>query len=210
MDIVSNLQRKLPYDFFTDLDVRLSYVGTPDQRYGLVKRAISSGEIFHLRRGLYYLSESHRRHPMNRFSLAQVMYAPSYISLETALAYHGWIPEAVHTVLSVGARRPREWATPLGHFRYERALSHPLFSGVAYEASESGPYLMASPWKALADYVALHNKTWRGVHPLIHSLRIEEEMLGTATSEVLAEIESAYPARRMQRFFAGVRKDLHL
>ena len=46
----------------------------------------------------------YRSTPAHPFVLAQQMVPGSYVSAETALGFHGWIPEMVHSVLSVTAR----------------------------------------------------------------------------------------------------------
>ena len=88
----------LPYSQFTGQEVAALFPGSDDRRYGLVRRAIASGEIIHIRRGLYCLSSKYQKKGMNPYALAQQVYGPSYVSLESALSWHGWIPEAVHGI----------------------------------------------------------------------------------------------------------------
>ncbi len=67
--------------------------GSAKRRYGLVNRAVKAGELVQIQRGLYVLSEKSRTLPFQPFAVAQAIVPGSYISFETALAYHGWIPE---------------------------------------------------------------------------------------------------------------------
>ena len=85
---------------------------------GIVKRAIGAGEILHIRRGLYCLSAKYNRYGISRNVIANLVYGPSYISMETALSIHGWIPEAVHSVMSVSSGRTKAFETPVGYFDY--------------------------------------------------------------------------------------------
>ena len=85
---------------------------------GIVKRAIAAGEILHIRRGLYCLAPKYRKQDISRNVIANLIYGPSYVSMEAALAVHGWIPEAVHTVVSVSAGWAKSFETPLGYFDY--------------------------------------------------------------------------------------------
>ena len=78
--------------------------GGSGRRYGLVNRALKSNELLQVRRGLYVLAKKYRRDDIHPFVLAQQLLPGSYISAESALSFHGWIPEAVHTVLSVTAK----------------------------------------------------------------------------------------------------------
>ena len=208
--VIEKIHHEIRYDLFSDTELINLFQGSGDQRYGLIKRAIAKGELIHLRRGLYYLAERYRRHPLNLFAVALKIYGPSYVSLESALSFHGWIPEAVQTVTSVSQKRSRRFETPLGAFHYSRVVSHPFLTGVHPVSFEGGGYLMASPWKAIADYVYVTRKNWDGIDPLIHSLRVEEESLQEAKSNELNEIEESYSNKRVQRFLSGVRKDLNL
>ena len=145
----------VPVDTFSDTTLRCLTQGTPNSRYGLVKRAIRAGEIIHLRRGLYVLSKRYRRHPANLYEIAQNIYGPSYISVESALSYHGWIPEAVYTVTSACAKRSKVVKTPLGLFSYDHLPSNDFYGGVLRVASaEGGVFLMATPWRALSSWTS--------------------------------------------------------
>ena len=80
-----NLHR-LERPYLTDIELETLLDGSADSRYGKVKRLIQQGKMLHIRRGLYCLTEirgSVKPHP---FELAQYIYAPSYISLESALS----------------------------------------------------------------------------------------------------------------------------
>jgi predicted transcriptional regulator of viral defense system len=59
--------------------------GSPKRRYGLVNRALKSGELLRIQRGLYVLAERYRPTPGHPFALAQALAPGSYISFETAL-----------------------------------------------------------------------------------------------------------------------------
>jgi len=117
-------------DLISHGESTLLFPGSPDQRYGLIKRAIAKEELIPIKRGLYYLGAKYRRQPLNLFFLAGRLYGPSYISLESALAYHGLIPESVPTITSACFHRSQEFKTPLGYFIYTRIPSRPLLQGV--------------------------------------------------------------------------------
>jgi len=176
----------------------------------LVKRAIASGEIIHLRRGLYCLSDKYNRFGVCRNLLANVIYGPSYVSLEAALAHHGWIPEAVHSVTSVASPRARSFDTPVGVFDYVQVRQEPLFAGVERVAVESSPisFLVASPLKALCDLVAVRGMDWTGIEPLVESLRIDEESLATLKPADFDGLTGVYRSRRARDFLDGLRKEL--
>ena len=84
--------------------------------------------------------------------------------------------------------------------------------GTKIEGSEEGEegeaFLVASPPKALADYVYIHRCDWTSVDPLTESLRIEEESLAELTAESIERLVPNYTARRVRRFLEGLRRDL--
>jgi hypothetical protein len=198
-----------PHGWFTSLDAAALMPGSEDRRYGLVKRAISSGEIIHIRRGLYCLSPKYQRRKINLNTLAQLVYGPSYVSLESALSWHGWIPEAVYTLTSVSSGKSKEFKTPLGTFSYRHVPQKILYEGVDRLTDDGGGgFMMASPLKALADYVYANRKDWKGLKPLSESLRIEPEEFESVTSGDIDILMENYTSRRVNKFLEGLRRDL--
>lgn len=201
----------IPYGNFTSLDVANLFPGSEDRRFGLVKRAIANGEIIHIRRGLYCIAPKYQKVSINLHALAQHIYGPSYISLESALSWHGWIPEAVYTFTSVSFKKSKEFKTPLGMFSYTRVPQKVFYTSVKRLTDEAGNiFLIASPMKALADYVYAHKRDWVGLEPLVKSLRIEQEDLESVTDDELDMLIANYTSRRVQKFIKGLKKDLNL
>ena len=200
-----------PYGYFASQDVATLFPGSEDKRYGLVKRAIAGGEIINIRRGLYCLASKYQKKSINLYALAQYIYGPSYVSLESTLSWHGWIPEAVYTLTSVSSGKSKEFQTPLGAFSYNRVPQKVFYTGVERLADEAGNiFLMASPMKALADYVYVNKKDWAGLKPAAESLRIEPEEFKFVTSGDLDALIENYTSRQVQKFIKGLRKDLKL
>ena len=143
--------------------------------------------------------------------LAQRIHGPSYVSLETALSHHGWIPEAVQAVTSVALGRSRTFNTPVGLFSFTRVPQRRFLSGVRRTSVEGGgTFFLATPLKALADHVYVQRCDWSSAAPVVESLRVEEEYLAQLTGELFDEVISAYKPGRVCRFLAGLRKDLKL
>lgn len=84
----------------------------------LLHRAVGRGEVLRVTRGVYCLAAPYRKSHPHPFAVAALLCFPSHVSLESALAYHALIPEAVYGVTSATLQRGREYATPLGHFTY--------------------------------------------------------------------------------------------
>jgi predicted transcriptional regulator of viral defense system len=201
----------VPNSQFTSHDVATLFPGSDNQRYGLVKRAIASGEIIHIRRGLYCLARKYQKQGMNLYALAQHVYGPSYVSQESALSWHGWIPEAVHAITSTSFKKSKEFKTPLGVFSYERVPQEVFYAEVKRVMDDTGNvFLMASPLKALADYVYVRKRDWTGMGPVVGSLRIEAEEFEHITRDALEGLINNYANSRVKRFLEGLGKELHL
>ena len=68
---------------------------------------------------------------------------------------------------------------------------------------------MASPLKALADYVYAHNLDCVSAGPVIESLRVDESSLASVKLETFEHLLANYSSRRVRRFLEGLRKDLN-
>jgi hypothetical protein len=68
---------------------------------------LRKGELLQICRGVYCTSKDDPKFP-----IASMIYSPSYISFETALAYYQMIPERTFAVMSAGFRLKKQ-ATPL-------------------------------------------------------------------------------------------------
>lgn len=200
---------RIPCDIFTDADLVGLLEGTSDRRYGLVKRAIAGGDILRIRRGLYCLAPKHRRKGMNLYALAQQIYGPSYVSLESALSYHGWIPEAIYCVTNISIKKSNDFTTPLGEFIYRRIPLSPFYEEVdRIKTADGAVFFMARPFKALVDYLYIYRKNWTGMRPAAEDLRINPEYLNAITARDCAALRNSLSSRRVHRFISGVEKEL--
>jgi hypothetical protein len=129
-------------------------VGPADLRRQL-SRWVKGGRLLQLRRGLYALAPPYRKLRPHPFLVANRLVRGSYVSLQSALAYHGVIPEHVPVTTSVTTGRPQRRENPLGSFEYHR-VSPGVLSGYRLERFGDGQEaLVATPAKALADLVRL-------------------------------------------------------
>jgi hypothetical protein len=194
---------------FTQADISVAISGTDFSRHGLVKRAIADGEIINVRRGLYCLAPKYQKNHISVYGLAEQIYGPSYISLESALSYHGWIPEAVYTCSCVSFGNAKEFKTPLGIFSYKRVPQHIFYSTVCRHEDESGNiFFMARPVKALTDYVYIHRLNWTSITQAAGNLRIDEDSFASVTSKELQELLGNYTNARVRKFLAGWLKEI--
>lgn len=138
-----------------------------------INRLLKSGVIVRVKKGLYVFGPDYNQSPICKEVLANLIYGPSCLSLEYALSYHGLILERVETLTSVTPKRDKEFNTPLGRFTYRYLGIEKYPHGIEQVLIEPGPksltwdppsargtkghsVLMASPEKALCDYLVLN------------------------------------------------------
>ncbi len=128
----------------------------PDIKAGghKVRSLERNGLLLRIKKGLYVVSPTVTRVPLSPELIANHMYAPSYVSMHSALRYYGLIPEAVYSVQSMAVKHTRCFDTPLGRFDYT-CMSREAFSvGVTTVNKQTYTFLMATPEKALCDLIA--------------------------------------------------------
>ena len=197
-------------------DVQLAHLvdGSKQRRHHLVNRAIKAKELSRLKRGLYILSNTLRSEPCHPFAIAQAMVPGCYVSLETALAYHGWIPEAVMTTACIiPQRKSREYSHPdLGTFTFRPlALQTGYFlEMVQYTRINQQSLLVAKPLRALIDLVCINKIHWQGLDWLQQGLRIEEENLSLIRTQEIQTLKNVYKQKRVQHFLEQLSFSLKL
>jgi len=186
--------------------------GTPQRRYNLVNRALQHGELLQLRRGLYLLAPQLQNKPPHPFVLAQALQSGSYISFETALSFHGWIPEAVPVTLSVvpARRRLEVDLAALGLFRfYPLALRPGYFLEAVDRHTFAGQTtLVAQPLRALLDIVCLRKLEIRSIRDIVQSMRIDEELLMQTQAATWQVLQRVYAHKRMTTVIQALQQDM--
>ncbi len=133
----------------------LAGAGSPEGVRRQLDRWVRAGKIVMLRRGVYAVREPYARRKPHPFVVANTLRKGSYVSLQSALAYHGMIPEHVPVVTSVTLRRPESIETPLGGFTF-RHVGRRLFFGFGErEVAPGQKALLAGPEKGLIDLLYL-------------------------------------------------------
>lgn len=120
-----------------------------------LSRWVKAGRLLQLRRGLYALAPAWRKVEPHPFLAANRLQRGSYVSLQSALAFHGVIPEHVPVVTSVGPGRPETVRNALGAFQFSHLAGRLLFGYARLEVAPQQFAFVASPEKALLDLVHL-------------------------------------------------------
>jgi predicted transcriptional regulator of viral defense system len=213
--LLANTERLLEAGFndhvFKDWDLATIFPGTAAKRYAILHKAVEKGEILRLHRGVYMLSPKYREKNVSTFSVASRIISGSFISFETALSFHGWIPEKVTVIKSVIATgRTRAFATPLGEFEYIKipVNEYEFLSGVSRKEIDNQSFLIAKPLRAIADYVYTRKIEGEVLSFLHESMRIDKENLESLTSKDFDEVFSVYTSKRVLLFLQNFRRAL--
>src|SRR5580704_17214208 len=126
------------FDYQMLMDVLREYVRPRDKIRALIKKK----SIIRVKKGLYVFGETLARRPFSREVLANLIYGPSYISLDYALHYHGLIPERVETITCCTPGRGRQFSTPVGRFSYHQIPTKAYALGIDQVEIESGRFFL--------------------------------------------------------------------
>jgi predicted transcriptional regulator of viral defense system len=179
----------IPFDY-TFLISRLKYYSSPRDK---ITRLLGKGEIIRIRKGLYISRLINNPHLLE--ILAEMIYGPSYISLEYALAYYQMIPEQVKTVTSITTQKPKTYNTPAGTFRYQHIKPNLFHLGLDYVKTDNGAFRIATKEKALTDlvyyrYTNVNEQTMSEF--LLDDMRMESEELVKLNLKAIHTLAGAY------------------
>jgi predicted transcriptional regulator of viral defense system len=186
--------------------------GSDARRYGLVSRALKDGSLVRIKRGVYTLPQRHRSVSIHPFAVAQALLPGSYISFETALAFHGWIPEAVYTTASVTpARKTLTYDTDgMGRVTFSPLAINPyqFLVGVERRKVSELTAFVASPLRALLDLVALRKARWSGLDWITQGMRIDEDSLLNLERSAFDELRPVYKHKGVRAFLEKLQTEV--
>ena len=120
-----------------------------------LSRWVNAGKLIQIRRGWYLIDEPYRPYRVSPAVIANTVVAPSYLSLEWALAFYGLIPEEVPNPTSVTTARAENFQTAGRYFIYKHIKPEHFF-GYLKTLYDDQDVLIASPEKALWDKLYFH------------------------------------------------------
>lgn len=142
----------IPIDYATLASVLYQYRSPKDKIATMEKKQ----QLIRLKKGLFVVAPKISKSEISRELIANHLYGPSCISLESALSYYGLIPERVFSIRSVTIKRPKKYSTPLGEYDYRTVPKNYFSIGIEQEQTSSKSiFLIASPEKALCDMLLL-------------------------------------------------------
>lgn len=158
---------------------------------------VKKGYLVHLKNGIYAFRREMEK--VRGEDVAFLLCQPSYLSLESALAWYGFIPEIVYAYTSVTARVTRTFENTWGRFIYRHVKSD-LYWGYVEMKTEQGPYLLAEPEKALLDYFYL-NLARINTEVDFDSIRLNEEEMGkTLDKDKFMKYLKVFGVKKMEKW----------
>lgn len=162
----------VPIDYNV-LATELSGYKSPKDKISILEK---NGSIIRLKKGLFVVSPETSQQTLSRELIANHLYGPSYLSLESALSVYGLIPEKVYSVRSVTTKRAKSFSTQLGYFEYVTVPEGYYAVGIRQEIiNKEYAFLIASPEKAICDMIlSVRNFRIQSVKAL--QIYLEEDM----------------------------------
>lgn len=146
---------------YPEVDYQALMTQMPEQSHPRrkLKEMQRKGQLLRLKKGFYVLTKSFIGKDYSPQIVANLLYGPSYISLESALSFYGLIPERVERFTNVTSQKNKTFETPIGDFTY-RHLHRSLYPlGVTIKKTmDDRFFLIATPEKALLDILTLNFK----------------------------------------------------
>lgn len=173
MDYLAFRERLSPMGCFNVNQVRL---WEPSFDRNCLTRWYRKGLLVKLRNEWYAFSEYKQVPDFERY-IANRIYAPSYISLHSALSFYGMIPEEVLSLTSVTTLKTAKFENAFGTFSYQNVKTS-LFFGYEPKTMLNGrTILFATPEKALLDLLYL-NPFYKTEEDM-EQLRLDEDFMLT-------------------------------
>ena len=157
---------------------------------------LKKGTIIRVKKGLYVFGPELAREPYLKETLANLIYGPSYISLEYALSFYGLIPERVEMVTSVTNKRNKLFNTPVGIFSY-RYINPSIYSyGITlHKVDQHHSILIAEKEKAFSDMLYFSDKMKdesQMERYLFENLRMEREEIASFNLKRVKKLAGLY------------------
>jgi len=163
------------------------------------------GYIENVKRGFYRFSDQ----PLNQgtiYFIANKIYQPSYISLESALTYYQIIPEAVFSVTSISSLNTTKLNSSVGTLTYNH-LKENLFFGYELIELNGLTIAFASPEKAILDYLYLHSSLISIED--FEGLRWNKETIKSFDIQRFSDYLQLFNSKRVSRRFQLLLKYVH-
>lgn len=169
----------------TPVDYSLLKSMFPDHKsvHNKISELEKSGTLIRLKKGMYVVSPKESGKLLSEELIANHLYGPSYVSMESALRYYGLIPESVYTLQSMTTKHSREFDNSLGKFEYTQCIREYFSIGIRQVVRDSTSFLIACPEKALCDLI---------IYTPNLNLRFQKDMLTYLKDDLRLDMEAFF------------------
>lgn len=155
-------------------NVNQVYAWQPDFEKNNLTRWAKQNLLVKLRNSWYsfpdYLKTSNIQH-----FVSNKIYSPSYVSLHSALAFYGIIPEAIVQTTAVSSLKKANFENVFGSFSYQQILPELMFGNEQKTFLNKHSLFFATPEKAILDLLYLYPQ-YNSEQEIIE-LRFDEEFM---------------------------------
>jgi predicted transcriptional regulator of viral defense system len=166
---------------------------------------IKKGYIDNVKRGFYRFTDQPIHQGLIYF-VANKIYSPSYVSLESTLTYYQIIPEAVFSVTSISSLNTTKLNSSVGTLTYNHLKAN-LFFGYELKELNGLTIAMASAEKAILDYLYLHSEIKTTVD--FEALRWNKEILKMLDLQQFSDYLQLFNSKRVSKRFQLLLKYIH-
>ncbi len=183
-----------------------------DYRYpkDKITKLVKKNRIISMKKGVYIHGPDYRKNDISLEILANMLFGPSYVSMEYALSYYGMIPERPEIITSVTPKRKKEFNTPLGRFVYYAMHINYYRIGYKWEKIPDGRgYFIATPEKALIDklyFETAAHSVREMLSLLLENLRIEEDSLRNLDVNLMVTILKNYKKKSLLNLVKALKR----
>lgn len=173
------------------------YAWEPDFDRNNFSRWTQKGLLVRLRQG-YYTFPEYKNKPDFSLYFANRIYRPSYVSLHSALAFYGMIPEAVIQITSVTSLKTAFFSNDFGEFSYKSVRKELIFGYDLKPIADGRTLQMAKPEKALLDLLYLYPFYNTGQE--LVELRLDEDfMQGELDRKLMEEYALQFQNKALEK-----------
>lgn len=199
-NIIQKIRQKAPIEEI-DYTFLMSCLHDYKRPRDKITDLLRSKALIRVKKGIYVFGPQYARKPFYLETLANLIYGPSYVSKEYALAYYNMIPERAYNVTSMTSKRNKTFITPVGSFIYQFLPMSKYGEGVTLiQTDQLHHILIATPEKALADLVAKE----KGIDSpsemldfLFENLRLDENEFKKMRKKQMHAIAKVYDNRNV-------------
>ena len=172
-----------------ELILELNAFSNPNTK---IARLLKENKLFKIKQGFYENNKD-----VNPFYLTNIIYGPSYISFQTALAYYGLIPERVYAITSAtfGKHKTKEYKNIFGTYLYMDIPKNAYPFGIEKIEENGYCYFIATKEKAICDMLYEYQPVYsvKDIKKMLfEDLRIDEYMFFNLNIDLLKELSSLY------------------